>query len=95
MLNDAAIAFPPIDEQAAIVRLLNATKAFMTQQSSEMEELESALTQLDQSILAKAFRGELVPQDPNDEPASVLLKRIRAARAAKATQSSRTKATTT
>jgi hypothetical protein len=34
---------------------------------------------LTQSILAKAFRGELVPQDPNDEPASVLLKRIRSA----------------
>jgi len=32
---------------------------------------------MDQSILAKAFRGELVPQDPNDEPASQLLKRIK------------------
>lgn len=37
-------------------------------------------SQLDQSILAKAFRGQLVPQDPNDEPASVLLERIRAER---------------
>lgn len=41
---------------------------------------ETELTQLDQSILTKAFRGELVPQDPNDEPASVLLERIRADR---------------
>ena len=41
-------------------------------------------SQLDQSILAKAFRGELVPQDPNDEPASVLLDRIRAEREASA-----------
>lgn len=32
------------------------------------------------ALLAKAFRGELVPQDPNDEPAPVLLERIRAAR---------------
>ena len=33
---------------------------------------------LTQSILAKAFRGELVPQDPNDEPMERLLERIRA-----------------
>ena len=37
---------------------------------------------LTQSILAKAFRGELVPQDPSDEPANVLLERIKAQRAA-------------
>jgi type I restriction enzyme S subunit len=37
-----------------------------------------------QSILAKAFRGELAPQDPNDEPASVLLGRIKAEKAASA-----------
>jgi type I restriction enzyme S subunit len=41
-----------------------------------------ACDQLNQSILAKAFRGELVPQDPTDEPASVLLERIRAEREA-------------
>ena len=37
-------------------------------------------SQLDQSILSKAFRGELVPQDPRDEPASELLARIRTTR---------------
>jgi hypothetical protein len=47
-----------------------------------MTESESALTQLEQSILAKAFRGELVPQDPRDEPVSELLSRIRTTREA-------------
>ena len=42
--------------------------------------MTSKLSQLDQSILAKAFRGELVPQDPRDEPASELLARIRTTR---------------
>ena len=42
---------------------------------------EERLNLLNQSILAKAFQGELVPQDPTDEPASVLLERIRSERA--------------
>ena len=46
--------------------------------------LTPALDYLDQAILAKAFRGELVPQDPCDEPASVLLERIRAQRTQRA-----------
>ena len=44
---------------------------------------------LRQSILKKAFEGKLVPQDPNDEPASVLLDRIRAERAAELTKKPR------
>ena len=40
------------------------------------------LDHLDQGLLAKAIRGELVPQNPNDEPAQKLLEHIRAARAA-------------
>ena len=39
------------------------------------------IDRLDQTILSKAFRGELVPQNPDEEPASVPLERIRAERA--------------
>jgi type I restriction enzyme S subunit len=46
-----------------------------------IERLGVDCTGHDQSLLATAFRGELVPKDPADEPASVLLDRIRAARA--------------
>jgi len=42
------------------------------------------LDRLEATFLTEAFKGELVPQDPNDEPASVLLERIRAQRAAAA-----------
>lgn len=41
---------------------------------------EGQIKRVELMLLAKAFRRELVPQDPNDEPASVLLKRIRTAR---------------
>jgi type I restriction enzyme S subunit len=47
---------------------------------TELASSKADLSQLDQSILAKAFRGELVLQDPNDEPASVLHERIRSKR---------------
>ena len=47
---------------------------------------------LTQSILAKAFRGELVPQNPDDEPAEALLQRIQQQRAEQATAGKRGKA---
>ena len=43
-------------------------------------EVRKELVDAEQSILAKAFRGELVPQNPRDEPASELLARIRTTR---------------
>jgi type I restriction enzyme S subunit len=45
------------------------------------QKAQTQVDKLTQSLLARAFRGELVPQDPRDEPASVLLERIKQARA--------------
>jgi type I restriction enzyme, S subunit len=49
--------------------------------TGEVTGARKLIDHLDQAVLAKAFRGELAPQDPNDEPASVLLDRIKAERA--------------
>lgn len=72
------IGLAPLEEQAEIVRLVKLGLQRIEQLFSSIENLANQHTTLTQSILAKAFRGELVPQDPADEPASVLLERIRA-----------------
>jgi len=81
-----AIALPlaPAEEQRPI--LLRISKFFSAEEEVRRVVQEQRLDSqaLSQSILAKAFRGELVPQDPNDEPAAVLLERIREERAAAA-----------
>jgi type I restriction enzyme S subunit len=68
---------PPFIEQREIVRRVEAL--FKTADALEARYLKANahVDKLTQSILAKAFRGELVPQNPNNEPASVLLERIR------------------
>jgi type I restriction enzyme S subunit len=69
-------------EQIEMNRLLDAAFARADRLEAEATRARALLDRLEAAILAKAFRGELVPQDPNDEPASVLLDRIRAERAA-------------
>ncbi|SOB57924.1 Type I restriction enzyme specificity protein [Pseudodesulfovibrio profundus] len=76
------IPLAPVEEQAEIVRLLRQQFKLLDSIENKILEGSSSLDSLDQSILAKAFRGELVPQDPNDEPASVLLERIKTEREA-------------
>jgi type I restriction enzyme S subunit len=73
---------PPLAEQTEIVRRVQHLFAMADAMEAEFAAAQRSVDQLDQSLLATAFRGELVPQDPSDEPASVLLERIRAARAA-------------
>jgi len=81
-IKKCLIPSPAIEEQAEIVRRTEQLFAFAEQVEAKVISAKSRIDHLTQSILAKAFRGELVPQDPNDEPASVLLKRIQAQHAA-------------
>ena len=79
----------PWDEQLALVKATNSALERIRCMTSNVASAAASLASLDQSILAKAFRGELVPQDPNDEPASALLARIKAERATTGTPSRR------
>ncbi|HBO3498535.1 TPA: restriction endonuclease subunit S [Pseudomonas aeruginosa] len=81
-LEKYPLFIPPLDEQTEIVRRVEQLFAFADQLEAKVASAKNRIDRLTQSILAKAFRGELVPQDPNDEPASVLLERIKAQRAA-------------
>jgi type I restriction enzyme S subunit len=76
------LPLPPRDEQTEIVRRIEQLFAFSDQLEARVNAAKVRIDRLTQSILAKAFRGELVPQDPNDEPAGALLERIKAQRAA-------------
>jgi type I restriction enzyme, S subunit len=71
------LALPPLSEQQEIVRCVDELFAVADQVEARYAKAKQHVDSLKQSILAKAFRGELVPQDPNDEPATVLLERIR------------------
>jgi type I restriction enzyme S subunit len=81
-LKNYQINVPPLETQKAIVAKLDAAFARADRLEAEAARARSLIDRLESAILAKAFRGELVPQDPNDEPACVLLDRIRAERAA-------------
>lgn len=76
------LPLPPMNEQRQVVSRLEAAFARADRMEAEAARARALLDRLEAAILAKAFRGELVPQDPNDEPAHVLLDRIRAERAA-------------
>ncbi len=81
-IKELPVPYPPLEEQTEIVRRVEQLFAFADQLEARVKAAQTRIDRLTQSILAKAFRGELVPQDPNDEPASALLERIKAQRAA-------------
>ena len=79
-LDKIDLLLPHPLEQDEIVRRIEFSFKWIDRLASEAKSARKLVDHLDQAVLAKAFRGELVPQDPSDEPASVLLERIRAAR---------------
>ena len=72
------ICLAPILEQHKIVGLIERAFAWIGRLAAEATKARKLVDHLEKTVLAKAFQGELVPQDPSDEPASVLLERIRA-----------------
>ncbi|MBK7993039.1 MAG: restriction endonuclease subunit S [Blastocatellia bacterium] len=89
ILKSILFPLPPLAEQQEIVRRVESLFKLADQLEGRYQKAKSYVDKLTQSILAKAFRGELVAQDPNDEPASVLLERIKQEKEAATTEKSR------
>ena len=82
LLERFPVPIPPLPEQRRIVAEVERRLSAIQQAEATVEANLTRAERLRQSILKQAFSGKLVPQDPNDEPASTLLDRIRAEREA-------------
>ena len=82
VLSGFPVPLPPLSEQHRIVAEVERRLSVIQQAEAAVEANLRKAERLRQSILKQAFSGRLVPQDPSDEPASVLLERIRAEREA-------------
>jgi len=81
-LRTVSVPVPSLEEQRRIVEKVQQQLSLIDALRAAVESAQKRSAALRRAILERAFRGELVPQDPADEPASVLLERIRAERAA-------------
>jgi type I restriction enzyme S subunit len=77
-VRELPFILPPLPEQTEIVRRVEALFAFADRIEARLATAQATVARLTPSTLAKAFRGDLVPQDPDDEPAAALLERIAA-----------------
>lgn len=89
VLSALPVAVPPADEQVEIVRRTNQLLQFADSLERRCGMAAAQVIALTPSILAKAFRGELVPQESSDEPASMLLEKLKATQANTAAEPSR------
>jgi type I restriction enzyme S subunit len=74
------VPLPSVAEQGEIVRRVEALFAIADRLEARLSTTRTSTDRLTPALLANAFRGELVPQDPNDEPATELLKQLASAR---------------
>ena len=91
ILSDIEFYLPPLEEQHEIVRRVEILFAFADRLEVRLATARITTERLTPALLAKAFRGELVPQDPNDEHAADLLKRLALIRPEMNTRSKRIK----
>ncbi len=78
VLKRYLIPIPPIQEQKRIISTVNNLLSKVNSIDEDNETIFTLIVKAKSKILDLAIRGQLVPQDPDDEPASVLLERIRA-----------------
>jgi type I restriction enzyme S subunit len=83
LIKAVALPLPPLSEQLRVVAEADRRLSVIDELEATVEANLKRAAGLRQAILKRAFEGKLVPQDPSDEPASVLLERIRADRAVK------------
>ena len=76
VINDVAIPLPPLHEQQRISKSIKILFSFLDAIECEKLYLKTAISQTKTKVLDLAIHGRLVPQDPTDEPATELLKRI-------------------
>ncbi len=79
-VDAVTLPLPPLPQQRRIVARIESLFAESRTARDALERVPTLLKRFRQSILASAFRGDLTERDPNDEPASTLLERIRAER---------------
>ena len=82
-LKTAQIAVPPLSHQRDVVAKIGVVQEAQDRVRQQLDAIAARVQALRRSILADSFSGKLVPQDPSDEPASVLLERIAASRSAR------------
>ena len=82
-LRNLCFRLPPIAEQRQIVRRVRRALSRLDAAAAAHASAVAELDRLDQSLLARAFTGQLVPQNPHDEPSAKLLERIQHSRALK------------